>query len=355
MVRSVTVKDVAERADVSIATVSRVLNNQGNINEEMRLRVIKVASELGYNKSVSQNAPVRSNEHVLKEIHFLFNAGNSIEKTKLDPFWAPILHGAESEARKLNSKMLYHGIGQHYLPSELLTKLQETSTSGILLVGPARLENVQALFATTRPMVLVDNFVSFEGLRINAVLSDSFEGTREAVKYLIREGHQHIAFVGGYTPLSPKPYKVYTFERRKDGYLSALREAGLTIHEALIETCDVDDPEDVLAACQRLLATQLPISAIFCANDPTASWVMKALQALGRRIPEDVSVVGFDDADLAEHLTPALTTMRVNREAMGSMAVKSLLARATDPQAICTTTLLGVELIRRSSVSFHTI
>ena len=81
---------------------------------------------------------------------------------------------------------------------------------------------------------------------------------------------------------------------------------------------------------------------------------MKALQALGRRIPEDVSVVGFDDADLAEHLTPALTTMRVNREAMGSMAVKSLLARATDPQAICTTTLLGVELIRRSSVSFHT-
>lgn len=352
--RSVTVKDVAQGADVSIATVSRVLNNQGHINEEMRLRVLKVASELGYNKTVSQNSPSRSNERILKEIYFLFNAGNSIDKSKLDPFWAPILHGAEGEARKLNSRMVYHGIGQNYLPDQLLTKLQDTSTtSGILLAGPARFENVQALLATNSPLVLIDNYVHVEGARVDAVLSDSFEGTREAIQYLIHEGHQHIAFVGGYTPLSPKPQKVYTFERRKDGYLSALREAGLTIHESLIETCDVDDPEDVLAACQRLLATQIPMSAVFCANDPTASWVMKALHTLGLRIPEDVSVVGFDDADLAEHLTPALTTMRVNRGAMGATAVKALLARVMDPQAVSTTTILTVDLIKRGSVQLH--
>jgi LacI family transcriptional regulator len=323
------------------------LNNHGNINEQLRQRVLQVAAELGYFKTTGQNSVSRDGKVVLKEIGFLL-AYSDFDESKLDTFWAHILHGAEIEARKANIYVTYRGIRRNQTPYLVLSKLHEMRADGILLVGPAEPETVRSIQTTNVPLVLVDNYVRIPGQQVDAVLSDNFEGTKEAIAYLIHEGHQHIAFLSGSTTISPTP--PYTFERRKDGYLSAMRDAGLTVYDELMESCNVGNPDDVYAACKRLLDSGTPFSALFCANDLSASWAIKALRELGLRVPEDVSVVGFDDGDIAEHLTPPLTTMRVNKEAMGATAVKSLLARVADPQAVSVTSILGVELIKRESV-----
>jgi LacI family transcriptional regulator len=174
------------------------------------------------------------------------------------------------------------------------------------------------------------------------------------MNYLLSEGHQRIAFLGGPTTNNLRLSKrmIYTFEQRRDGYLATLHEAGLPIHkELVIDDCFIHSSDEVYAACQRLIDTKLPFSALFCANDPTADKAIKALRELGLRVPEDVSVIGFDNADVAEHLTPPLTTVHVNKEAMGALAVKSLIARIADPESIGVTSVLSVELIKRESVS----
>jgi len=346
---SVTVKEIAVEADVSIATVSRVLNNHNNINEELRHRVLQAASKLGYFKTGRQDSSSRSEKRALKEIGFLLTYSER-EEPPLDTFWAYILHGAEMEARKSNIYVTYRSIGLNQPPYQLLSKLHEMRVGGILLVGPAYPETVRSIVATNIPLVLVDNYVRLPEQQIDAVLSDNFEGTKEAVSYLIAEGHRQIAFLGGYTAASPRPNKIYTFGRRKEGYLSALREAGLPVHDELIETCNLPQYDEIYAACKRLVEAASPFSALCCVNDPAAEQALKALRELGLRVPDDVSVVGFDDSEVAEYFTPPLTTVRVHKEAMGAVAVRSLIARIADPQAISTTTIVDVTLVKRESV-----
>jgi DNA-binding LacI/PurR family transcriptional regulator len=352
--RSVTVKDIAQEAAVSIATVSRVLNNRDNIKDELRERVLNVAAELGYFKTNGQLPVPRNERRALKEIGFLLNYNDLEEPSPDTSFWAHMLHGAEIEARKSNINVTYRSVGTKQPSYLLLNKLHEMRVGGILLVGPARPAIVEAIALTDIPLVLIDNYVRLSGRLIDAVLSDNFEGTKEAVSHLIDKGHRRIAFLGGYAVNNPLPQdKIYTFERRKEGYFSALRDAGLPILDELVTSCNILQPDDIFAACQRLLATKSPFSALFCVNDPAAGRAMKALRELGVRIPEDISIVGFDNAEIAEHLTPPLTTVHVNKEAMGAAAVKSLMARVADPQAPGVTSILDVELIKRASVVMH--
>jgi LacI family transcriptional regulator len=182
------------------------------------------------------------------------------------------------------------------------------------------------------------------------VLSDNFEGARQAVEYLIEQGHTSIAFIGGPLAQNSRPInRIYTIERRASGYRTALLDAGLAVNYDLYESAGLT-PDGGYEACKRLLAKKTKFSAIFCANDETAIGAMKAVREAGLSIPQDMSVVGFDDIDMAAHYNPALTTVRINKEAMGAMAVKTLIARAADPEAIGATIMLDVDLIKRESV-----
>jgi LacI family transcriptional regulator len=352
MGNSITIKDIAQQARVSIATVSRALNNESSIKEELRQHVLQVAAALGYFKTADQGSAARNEKRTLKVIGFIL-AYSDLEDPPLDTFWSHILHGAEIEARKSNIYVTYYGMSLNQPPYLLLSKLHEMHVDGLLLVGSTSLEMVQALQEANFPLVLVDNFVHIPGQQVDAILSDNYEGAREAINYLVSEGHRQIAFLGGPTTNSLRISQkmIYTFERRKDGYLAALREAGLPVHkELIVENCYVNDPDEVHATCKRLIDSNVAFSALFCANDPLADKAIKALRELGLRVPEDVSVVGFDNVDIAEHLTPPLTTVHINKEAMGAMGVKSLIARVADPETIGITSILAVELIKRESV-----
>ena len=356
MANTVTVKDVAREANVSIGTVSRVFNNHKNVTEEVRLRVLKAASSLGYfgphaRDTYSSNGN-RSSHRALREIGFLSYLKDDITALAINPFWSHILHGVESEARKSNVKVTYRAIGELcQTPEMLLTTIYEMKLGGILLVGSAEPDTIRLIQSTKLPLVLVSNYVP--GLPVDAVLADNFEGARAAVDYLINEGHRHIAFIGGPTLDGPRPIdKFYSIKRRAAGYCTALLDAGLPVNYTLYEAGDLG-PAGGYEACKRLIKRNVQFSALFCANDETAIGAMKALRDMGYRVPEDVSVVGFDDIAMVEHLTPALTTVRVNKEALGSIAVKQLVSRSTDLEAASVTILLQAQLIRRDSVISH--
>jgi LacI family transcriptional regulator len=349
MVDSATVKDVARQASVSVGTVSRVFNNYSNVSDEIRDRVLKAATDVGYNRLVAKEPPT-TNSRSIKEIGFLFYSPLHNVTAMNNPFWPYILDGVEREARQSRMKVIYQDIGEaRETPQELLSEIQAMKLGGILLVGPANHDTVYLLKRLNIPIVLIANYVP--GLSVDSVVCDELEGSLMAVNYLTKRGHRQIAFIDGSVLYGPKSIsKFYAVERRRIGYRAALIDAGLPVESELMELGDLSAAGGY-EACQRLLERNVAFTALFCANDETAIGAIQALREAGRRIPEDVSIIGFDDIAMAAHLTPALTTIRVNKEALGAIAVKQLLERVKEPEGISTSTVLEVELIERDSVT----
>lgn len=347
MAGQVTLKEIAKEAEVSIGTVSRVLNNHPNVTEEVRQRVFKIATRLGYFGANGPEQRSYESSRAIKEIGFLFGTSLTTDGFVSNPFWSHILHGVESEASKANIKVTYRSISTlQSTPDILLMTVYEMKLGGMLLVGPIELETIRLLQNTGIPAVLVDNYVP----QVNCVLCNNFEGARNAVEYLIKLGHQRIAFIGG--PLLPGTHpvnQVYTIERRAEGYRMALINAGLPIPYELCESANLSTDQGY-EACKRLLARGLPFSAIFCANDEMAIGAMKAIREAGLRVPDDISLIGFDDLEHVKHLDPALTTVQINKEMLGTIAVKRLLALMSSPDPVSVTSILEVDLIVRDSV-----
>lgn len=354
MAGAVTIKDVAREASVSVATVSRVYNDHAQVTEDVKERVLKAAADLGYLGPrgrlglYRQGGTACAASRALKDIGFLFTVDD--EAAPENPFWSQILAGAESEARKHNIKLTYRVIGPLSLtPGMLLATIRQMGLNGLLLVGPADREVVEVIRSTSLPVVLVDNVLPHGP--VDAVVGDNFEGAREAVAYLVSLGHRDVAFIGGPTIAGGRPHDaIYTIEQRAAGYRIALLDAGLLPRDELYEPGGRGlAVADGYAACQRLLARTTAFTALFCANDTMAIGALRALQESGRRVPDDVSVIGFDNMDMAAHLTPAMTTVRVHKRALGSVAVKTLIARAAHPAALPARITLPVELVIRAS------
>jgi DNA-binding LacI/PurR family transcriptional regulator len=357
----VTTQDVAQAAAVSRVTVSRVLNNHGNVTDRVRQRVLRAAADIGYlgqrpRRSLvspdggSTGRPVP----MLRDIGFLFTSILGEEPVSGNPFWSPVLHGVEQEASAAGIHVTYRSINQYAdQPLGLAELVRSARLDGILLVGPASEIAVRALRGGDVPLVLVDNAVP--GVAADSVLGDNFGGARAAALHLIGLGHREIAFIGGPFQVSGPPLRhrrntIWSIEQRALGCWTALSEAGIEPDPRLYEGGNLTTGTGY-TACRRLLAAGHPFTAIFCANDLTAIGAVRALHEAGLSVPRDVSVVGFDDIEVAPHLIPPLTTVRVDKEAIGAWAVQRLLARALAPEAIASTTTLHVDLIERGTTA----
>jgi LacI family transcriptional regulator len=308
--------------------------------------VLQAANQLGY-VMPSQSL---ANGPALSEIGFLFSPVNARTVANANPFWSHILAGVDAEARKSRIKLTYRAISEfHQGPQALFEEVRGMRLDGLLVVGPAEPAVIRTLQTLQLPLVLVESYTP--GQEVDAVISDGFEGARQATAYLIGEGHREIAFINGPLDGAPRPRcRMYAVEMRARGYRAALVEAGLPVPFDLMEAGDLT-PQGGYEACRRLLGRRLPFSALFCANDSMAIGAMKALHEAGLAVPGAVSIIGYgDDADIIEHLTPALTTVRIDKETVGATAVKRLLARAADPSAAHVLTVLEAALITRESV-----
>jgi DNA-binding LacI/PurR family transcriptional regulator len=192
------------------------------------------------------------------------------------------------------------------------------------------------------PVVVVDAVAA--SIECDTIITHNFQGAYDAVTYLIEQGHTRIGLIGSSASEPEHP----GIRERRLGYMGSLSDHGIS--ETYIEGSLLCG-ESAYAAARRLLDQSPRVTAIFACNDDIAQHVIQAVKDSGLRVPEDISVIGFDDTDVASNAQPPLTTMRVDKELMGALAVRQLYERAANLDRPPITTLIGTRLVLRSSVT----
>jgi LacI family repressor for deo operon, udp, cdd, tsx, nupC, and nupG len=329
-----TIEDVAAIAGVSIATVSRAINEPAKVADATRRRVNDAIARTGY----TTNAMARSLR--MRRANMILILAPDVG----DPNFSNILVGLETEASKRGYGVLI-GNTQHdpTRETDYLRFISSNQADGLILLtghlpfgighdGPE---------ARLPPMVAVNEPVP--GERVPFVGVDNFEGARIAAEHLISQGHRRIAFIG-------RASNREVNELRERGYRAALGNAGIAIDPGLILDGDGTTESGRQAAEHMFVRDVLP-SAFLCVNDATALGVIIALNARGYDLPRQFSVMGFDDISFASFVTPSLTTMKQPRSKIGEAAMDLLLAVVEGREPEQRQVLLRSELILRNSVA----
>jgi LacI family transcriptional regulator len=335
--KRVTVQDIAAKAGVSPATVSLALRGRGTIPADTRARVQETARSMGY---VLRAAAPRTEAGVLASIGMVMR--HLPENPQENPFYSIVQAGIEMACRQNHINLVYTSLpvdrDSHIL--EVPRMLLEDAVDGLLGVGLYLNEANLPLFERqAAPLVLVDAYATAGNF--DAVETMNEAGAFEAVSYLLAQGHRKIAILGTHEDAFPS-----VAERRR-GYERALAAHG--IEERIYLDC-VFDREPAYEATRAYFSATPAATAIFSANDWIAVGALRALRDLGLRVPEDVSLIGFDDDRLAVHITPALTTMQVDKVGLGRLAVDLLLNRARHPEAGQVAAYIRPRLVVRESV-----
>ncbi len=336
---TVTLRAVAEAAGVSIGTASQALNNRPGVSPDTRIRVIETATALGYPlKTVGQLQayPISIIGLLLKH--------NIDDQEPVNTFYAYVQSGVEAECRARGVHLMYSNIevDAQSRPVQWPIMLSEARIDGLIVCGTFTETALDTIKRQQNiPVVILDGYVA-GSQNCDRVLTDNFNGALLATRYLIDNGHRHIGLIGSAADECP------SIRERRMGYLEALRRTGIT--ESYIEESALERAA-TYAATRRLLERASCITAIFACNDESALGVLKAARDLGLCVPQDLSVIGFDDLAIIHGANPALTTMRVDKVLMGRLGVRQLFERARNPGMPAVTMLLQTELMVRESVA----
>jgi LacI family transcriptional regulator len=259
-----------------------------------------------------------------------------------NPFYSKVIVGIEDACRQRGINLLFAAlpVDENNRPVEAPQILSNDLVDGVLMVGACIGENFKPPSGRRKvPVVLVDGYSDTDNY--DSVVSDNFRAAYEVVEYLIGLGHRHIGLIGSDEDTFP------SLKERRNGYLRALKENGM----ADIYTANFNlNKSKGLQETRQLLGDHPEISALFCVNDDAGAASIRAAQSLGRRVPEDVSIIGYDDTYIAANTQPALTTMHVDTVAMGRAAVHLLSLRLEYPDSARMTLTIHPELVERESV-----
>lgn len=331
MSKRVNIADVAREAGVSAQTVSRALNNKGEISAETRGRVLATVERLGYRPNTLARGLVTQKTATL----------GLVVPDIANPFFSEVARGAEDTAHQAAfSLLLCNTMENSAREMEALRTLEAQRVDGIILCSSRLLEEEFGAILARLPAVVLVNRES-SGNNLQSVCIDDEAGARSATQHLLRSGRRAIAFLAG-------PTASHSGQRRARGYQRALSEVGITIDPALSVVC-APHLEGGRNAVRQLLVSHPEIDALLCYNDLVAVGALQACGALDRRVPDDVAVVGCDDILLAGLVTPPLTTLRSDKRALGAEAVRLLLRRLAGCVDGCENIVLQPTLIVRAS------
>ncbi|WP_040950669.1 LacI family DNA-binding transcriptional regulator [Gorillibacterium massiliense] len=319
--------DVAKKSGLSVVTVSRVINNSGTVREKNRLKVLEAMKELDYYPNAAARSLARG-------------------KTGIIGLTLTTLHDSFLDAvvKEINDRLTESG---YFLALSIITGadqpiyptiFQEDRVDGLILLCPIN-EDQYAMELKKKkiPFIMLDN--QQKNPSVSSVMVDNFKGGYDAARHLIDLGHKDIAHISG-------PSSYLSSRERERGFLAAMEEADLT--PSRVEQGDFSITSGYEIASSWLASGHLP-TAIFAADDLLAMGVMDALKNSGVLIPEDVSIVGFDDHIYAAEFRPRLTTVRQPADKIGRLGVDILLKLIHDPTKRNTTQVLAPELIVRES------
>jgi LacI family transcriptional regulator len=338
--KQTTIRDVAQAAGVGIGTISRVLNSSSQVSRETRARVNEAIRRLGFRPNAQARRILKRRSEI---VCFLLSNRDFIH-----PFHARILQGVESYASGLRHHVLFAVL--HYSPRtapekiDLPPVLQEHGLiDGVILAGTIYPNLLRRIETIRMPFVAFsNNVVGMDGDHLyDQVGFDDFNGTLQATRYLIEQGHREIGFAGDLS---------YPWIRRRfDGYRQAMRENKLKPASILARKAEgfVDFGQK---SAERILAASSRPTAVVAGNDETAYGLWLFLRRQGVKVPDEISLVGFDDRDEAVLMDPPLSTVRVYKEEIGQTCMKMLLERLHHPQMAYSQRILPTELVVRGTV-----
>ncbi len=334
--KTITIKDVAKRSNVSISTVSRVLNKKNRlVNPETRKRVLDVIDELGY----YPNAMARSlHSNKTRTI-------GMIVQDIANPYYPSIVKSVENTAQKWGYSIILANAERSRLRTSKYLKIMcEKRVDGLILIGGGIVQDAEEQDFLERTGVKIMVIGKPHNTKLASVQIKNIEAAREACTYLIGLGHRRIAMITGTDDSA-------TAVDRTQGYREALEANGLPFNKEWVISGDFDFKGGYSAA-EKLsqIGGKNGITAIFAQNDMMAIGAMKALQKKGYRIPQDVSILGFDDIQAASFVTPTLATVAVPLEELGSTAMENLV-KLLNGDKLDRPTYLQTEIKHRESLS----
>ncbi|NLV91967.1 MAG: LacI family transcriptional regulator [Firmicutes bacterium] len=329
----VTLKDVAKKAGVSIATVSHALNDYDTVAPATKAKVWRVATELGYRPNLIARGLVTQRSHLIGLL--------TMEAGILTHLFFPDVIGGlvfGLQGSEFGLTLWVNEEDSAHPPSNQLWR--QMQLEGIVVLGfEPKTSVLDALQMAKVPVVFVD--IEGSGEQTTYVTSDNVGGSHKAVEYLVSLGHRRIGLIGGTD-------RFFIARQRFEGYRSGLEAAGIAYDPSLREYGDFTK-EGGYRAMARLLDADNPPTAVFVVSDLMAFGAMECAQDRGLQIPRDLSIVGFDDIAASEHVRPALTTVRQFGVEMGRQAVNELLALIRNPEEHRPPRVIDVELVLRGS------
>ena len=322
-------KDIAEIVGVSTVTVSNALSGKKGDSQEVRERIESVAREMGYDFSRYEKKETGARIGVVASHHYV-EIGNSF-------YWAMYQQVVYAASKNHSVTMLEILDMEIQNTKELPKLLKEKAVDGLIVIGWMFEPYIRYLVKISEvPVVLLDFRV--RGSRCDTVMSGNFVGMYKVTRYLLEKGHRDIAFVGSILANENLMDRYY-------GYKKALLEAGIRERKEWI----LED-RDLITGQKRFELPELMPTAFACSGDLTAQWVYEALKEKGYRIPQDISLIGYDNYLPWHHLSQELTSYNVDMKRMAAMAVKRLLSKIRGGERYYGTRYIDSYIVERSSV-----
>lgn len=339
---AVTIQDVAKKAEVSPSTVSRVFNNKGQISEETQSIVLKAAKALGYRPRTNKLSKTKTQVNNIAII-----SSSLISNLNVNPFYGEVIEGIEQSLNKPNNNLLFKTVNGNQDKSNIIEELiDDEKLVGIIIVGSEiDRDFILKINEINVPLVLVDNDLWDEN--IDCVVNDNQAGARKAVTHLIELGHKKIGFICG-------PRSHTSLEERYMGYRQALLYEDIPVDENLVTFCGPTYTvekgyEEIKKMVKSGVLEQMnKVSAIFTSSDFLAIGLMKAIEEMDLAF-KDISIIGFDDIQMAKYINPSLSTVRIFKDEMGILAGDRLQELIEGKKIKPIKLIVSVELIKRKS------
>jgi DNA-binding LacI/PurR family transcriptional regulator len=327
------INDIARIAGVSRQTISRVVNNKQEVSEATRKQVLRVIEKYGFQPSLQARSMVTKKTNTIAML---------LPDIK-NPFFAEIVCGIERTLREKQMNVFLFTTDEDIEREVSLIQLaQNYNVDGMILCSP-RLDdaNLRKVIPKISPVLLLNRDLDAEGAA--CVMVDALQGGYTATKYLIEQGHTQIGIIVGHSLASSS-------SKRLEGYKKALEQYGMEINQDLIVSVDVHN-EGIHKLTQQLIKNK--VTAITTYNDISAAYVIQACTELKIKVPDDISVIGFDGIALSELVTPNLTTMALPLYEIGETAANTLLKMITGTESYERLTNIYPLLKQGNSTNFH--
>lgn len=331
----VSLKDISARCGVSVATVSKALNDHKDVSDATKQKLLQVAKEMGYFPNLQARA-LKTNRTYNLGVMFLDAADSGLTHE----FFARILNSFKTEAE-------VSGYDITFINKNLGTRRMTTyehckyrNVDGVLIACTDFTDpDVYEVVNGDIPVVTIDHMFDCT----TAVMSDNVDGIRQLVDYVYKKGHRRIGYVQG--------NKSAVAEKRLAGFYKACKSHGLTVNPEHILAGDYHRPDVTYELTMEILKSKNPPSCIFMPDDYSAIGGYNAIRDMGYKVGEDISVVGYDGISYAQFLSPKLTTYKQDTEALGRIAAKQLVELIEDPQSTFNEVIsVGGELVEGESV-----